>query len=749
MSPVHQTPDTGSSIRSLIEQFEKASTSSTAADARGKAGPRLSPSGQAAVSEKPTSLRLSENSTAPRGSGALPLQSPNVDALLHSFVGRGIDRFKAEGAAPTIAAALDDKKHVMLLTGFSVAPDLPETDGMGTALLGKALKEAGKLVTFVTDGTNRPILQSAMKEIDPEMAAYARFVAFDPPHGAPAEAAADRLLDRLQPDAVVAVELPGRSQDTKHDGTHVYRNMRGVDISPFNGPVDQVLVEANKRPGIFTAGVGDGGNEAGVIGPNIPQALDGSNMANTVPADVTLTAWNSNLGAAAIGAAVLQRNGKLDKMPPPDAYVRAIEATMAAGAVDGVTRGRVPNEKMGDNHSGVDGFHLETHAGDLRKLTAAIARDIPAGVVQAEKDNPYIVVGTDSSDGGLIGGKNLLGFLQHRYHAPAVVVSMLDHANAPYGDHTRENLVVHAGRMEQSALLVGDLTATVCNTQATTLPESLHIPPNAPGDAGAARREQRTVNLVDVTARAIVDSGGPHPVLLSTQGTKDSGAYPAKIKAYSEGRVDPGMVACPEWAPLVNERKHESDRPEDKAYVEQSVRKIVGSLKEMHDAGELTSLYLCCTHYPALLPHIQRELKAQGMADVQVIDPIESLAEAVMHRLDDIGGEIDRTKRTVSNDPIVLTTAHDPKKVQVAAQHILRNRNPGADPPKVSVLSLPSFGHDIDLSLLQPTLFPQSKSAVRIEEITDDEPDDHAPLPLAGLAQPSTAASSATTQRLQ
>ncbi|SFQ03820.1 glutamate cyclase domain-containing protein [Variovorax sp. 770b2] len=734
----------GPNVAAAVSKFEKANAPNLAGDPRAAVPQRSRAAGRPEVPEKPAALRVSAGgSRAPRSTGALSLKSPNVDALLHSFVGRGIDKFKAEGATATIAAELDHKKHVMLLTGFSVAPQMPETDGMATAVLGKALDEAGKLVTFVTDKNNRPILLAAMQEIDAEMASYTQVVEFDPAHGAEAEVEANQLLNELKPDAVIAVELPGRSKDVKADGTHVYRNMRGLDISPFNGPVDQVLVEANKRQGVFTAGVGDGGNEAGVTGKGIPQALDGSNMANTVKSDVMLTAWNSNLGAAAIGAAVLQRHGKLDKMPTPDSYVRAMGATMKAGAVDGVTRGRIPNEKIGENNSGVDGFHLETHAGDLRKLMAAIARDVPAGVVHVEKGNPFVISVTDSSDGGMIGAKNLAGFLRYRYNVPAVLVPVLDHANAPYGDHTRANLVVYSGRMQQTALLIADLVVTMCNTQATTLPESLHIPPNAPGDAGAAHREQYIVDLVDATARTVAKSGDKHPVLLCTQFTKDSGAYPKKISEYSGGKVEPGLMACPEWAPLVNGGLHESEKPEDKAYVEKSVRNIVGELKKMRDIGELTSVWLCCTHYPKLTPHIKKELKAQGMGDVQVLDQIESYAKAVKEKLDEIDAEIDRTKRTVTNDQIVVTTATDLNKVKVAAEGILRNRNPDAEKLNVNVLGLKSFGADINVSLLTSILFPQDEGAAGVGSRAEDN------APMAGIRPQTTASSPETAQRLQ
>jgi glutamate racemase len=648
---------------------------------------------------------------------------PNIDNLLHSFVGRNVDKFQAPGGVAEAAKALADKKNIMILTGFSVAADLPETDGVASGVLGDALhKASGAIVTFVTDRANKPVLMAAMKKIDPEMAQYARFIEFNPAHGTEAEIEAQKLLAKHNPDALIAVELPGRSADLKPDGTHIYRNMRGHDISEFNGPVDEILAQANKK-GILTIGVGDGGNEAGVTGKNIPKALDGTNMANTVKSDVMVTAYNSNLGAMAIGGAVLQLFGKLDKMPSSDAYVASIQAAMDAGAVDGVTRNGLKegvtvksplNAKVGDSFAGVDGFHMEVHAADMKKLTAAIQRDIPEGVAHVEKKNPFIVTGTDSSNGVFIGGKDLAGYLKYRYDEPVAMQYVADHGNAPYGDKTREELMTLCGEMQQTSLGIGsDLSATLCNTQSTTQPHSLHLAPNSPYDAGAAMREKRTINLVDVTARAVAEIGGKHPVLLSTQATKDSGEYQRKIDRYSDGEVRPGMIACPEWAPMVNDRLHESDNPQHQSMVENEIRPIVAQLKKKYDEGELSSVVLCCTHYPSLIPQISKEMNRVGLGHVPIINQIEALAEEVISRLKEIGPTIDRSKRTVADNPIVITTAKtaaDLKKVEAAARSILKNRNPGSPDAEVAMLGLKKFGAEIDMQLIKEHLFPQTES---------------------------------------
>src|SRR5215470_1206400 len=76
-----------------------------------------------------------------------------VDSLLGLDPGRrGIARFFVAQAAARAARALRRARRVLLTTGFSVGPGLPETDGPpGTASLGRALRALGAEVTYITD----------------------------------------------------------------------------------------------------------------------------------------------------------------------------------------------------------------------------------------------------------------------------------------------------------------------------------------------------------------------------------------------------------------------------------------------------------------------------------------------------------------------------------------------------------------------------------------------------------------------
>src|SRR5215831_17491697 len=87
-----------------------------------------------------------------------------VDSLLGLDPGgRGIARFFVPGGATRAARALRRAKRVLLTTGFSLGPGLPETDGPpGTASLGRALRALGAEVTYITDAAALPPLQAAL-----------------------------------------------------------------------------------------------------------------------------------------------------------------------------------------------------------------------------------------------------------------------------------------------------------------------------------------------------------------------------------------------------------------------------------------------------------------------------------------------------------------------------------------------------------------------------------------------------------
>jgi hypothetical protein len=264
---------------------------------------------------------------------------------------------------------------VLIATGFTVAADTPETDGPpGAASLGRALRALGARVRYVTDAHNVPIVEAALEAHGEPASVFAY---------PPGDGHAAAVLAREQPTHLVAIERAGRTS------RGVCCNMRGVPIDEWNVRIDELFIYGRREVGYdrrwdkrprsglrhdarstvrstvpVSIGVGDGGNEIGM--GNVRQRLIRQRsplapVASVVSVDHLVVAGTSNWGAYGIVAALARLTGK-DLLHDPAVEARVIDACVAAGASDGVTRARV---------STVDGLHTDVHAAVVELLRAA------------------------------------------------------------------------------------------------------------------------------------------------------------------------------------------------------------------------------------------------------------------------------------------------------------------------------------------------------------------------------------------
>jgi D-glutamate cyclase-like protein len=299
---------------------------------------------------------------------AAPRRLDPIDHLLALDPGgRGIAGFFQPGGALAAARALARARSVLIVTGFIVAEGMPETDGPpGAAVLGRALRRLGAGVRYTTDAATLPTLAAALKALGEPVEAFA--------YPDTADAAAE-VLARERPTHLVSIERPGRG----HGGD--YLNARGVSVRPWNRPLDDMFLLARRitgragktgvsvprpshhRPPSFragraplaTIGIGDGGNEIGMGNVRGALAREGALMAriaSVVRVDHLVVAGVSNWGAYGIVAQLGRLTGG-SLLHSPDDERRLIDACVAAGAVDGITRRA---ERT------VDGLDADTHA---------------------------------------------------------------------------------------------------------------------------------------------------------------------------------------------------------------------------------------------------------------------------------------------------------------------------------------------------------------------------------------------------
>jgi D-glutamate cyclase len=289
----------------------------------------------------------------------------DIERLIQDDVGRRVTALfeAARGGlrAAASALAMAPAARVGLITGFYVpqgSPPAAETDGpVGAALLAKGLEAAGITCRLATDEPCRGACAAAL--------AGAGLSAV--PVDAAGVPAIVETWRQAQITHAISIERCGRSAD----GTP--RNMRGLDISSYTAPLDE----------LFTAGpwetiaIGDGGNEIGMGAlPRelIAQHVDhGETIACVTPARHLIVAGVSNWGAyGLLGALAALRSDWRERLLAclDEKLDRSVlEATVNNGpAVDGVSRLRnmtVDNLDMNIHHRKLQGIRALVQAGHV------------------------------------------------------------------------------------------------------------------------------------------------------------------------------------------------------------------------------------------------------------------------------------------------------------------------------------------------------------------------------------------------
>ncbi|MDP2331381.1 MAG: DUF4392 domain-containing protein [Reyranella sp.] len=275
-----------------------------------------------------------------------------IEGLVCRDVGRRTGELIAASRGDFLAASqsLAEATSVGLVTGFFVPRGdvaAPETDGpVGAALLAAGLASCGVPARIAVDTPCAGAVRVAV-------AAAGGGVAVDEV-GVGDGVGLERLLDiwrRAGVSHAIAIERCGRSGDGRP------RNMRGVDVSPWTVPLDDLFLGGSWAK----LAVGDGGNEigmgklpAGLIARTVP---NGGEIACVTSCDHLVVAGVSNWGAYGLLAALaVLRSDWQPRIAKFLTAERDLAVTRAivdeAGAVDGVTARR---------EATVDGFGPEIH----------------------------------------------------------------------------------------------------------------------------------------------------------------------------------------------------------------------------------------------------------------------------------------------------------------------------------------------------------------------------------------------------
>jgi D-glutamate cyclase len=238
---------------------------------------------------------------------------------------------------------------VLIITGFIVPPWFrAEHDGpAGAVTLSRALNlglDATPVIAAEKQLIDRlpPLAQACGFDVEGyEIAkAYPRRIALEelPLDENAARDWARRVLDKTTPSIIITIEKASPNEKG------VYHSGVGYDVTPIEGKVQYVMEEARNR-GIFTIGIGDGGNEVGMgcikeaVKTVLPTGSNcgcpcGAGTHSDISTDLLLVAMVSNWGAYAIEALLAIALGKTEVMHDRALEDRVFNASITAGLID-------------------------------------------------------------------------------------------------------------------------------------------------------------------------------------------------------------------------------------------------------------------------------------------------------------------------------------------------------------------------------------------------------------------------------
>jgi hypothetical protein len=263
-------------------------------------------------------------------------------------------------AAAGLRACVGAGDFVLLVTGAGGPPHLPagETDGpVGAAALGRALGIGlGARPVFVCEAHHLPPLRASCEAValplmdDAWVAARRGMCAAwrTLPGGSARDAQAyQEMLDTFRPAAVIFIEKLGPNE------CGVWHTVNGVHVAPSQVGAAHLLAERAHERGIYTVGIGDGGNEIGfgIIAAAVRDIHPygracrcgcGGGIGTVIPADALVVAAISNWGAYGVAAAlaIVQRDPSV--LHDAELEGRILDRCVAAGGFDGNYTAQVP-----------------------------------------------------------------------------------------------------------------------------------------------------------------------------------------------------------------------------------------------------------------------------------------------------------------------------------------------------------------------------------------------------------------------
>jgi glutamate racemase len=188
-----------------------------------------------------------------------------------------------------------------------------------------------------------------------------------------------------------------------------------------------------------------------------------------------------------------------------------------------------------------------------------------------------------------------------------------DNARAPYGTRSFDVVYEFTRQAVTRLFEMGcHLVILGCNTASAKALRTIQQ-----NDLPRLDPERRVLGIIRPTAEIIGSlTRSRHVGIFATEGTIKSESYNLEIhKFFPDIKVS--GVACPFWVPLVE--YNEADSPGADYFVKKRIDQM------MHMDADIDTVILGCTHYPLLLPKIQKYMPQ----DIRIVAQGEYVAHSL------------------------------------------------------------------------------------------------------------------------
>lgn len=230
-----------------------------------------------------------------------------------------------------------------------------------------------------------------------------------------------------------------------------------------------------------------------------------------------------------------------------------------------------------------------------------------------------------------------------------------DNARAPYGTRSFDVVYQFTRQAVVKLFEMGcHLVILGCNTASAKALRSIQQ-----NDLPLLDAERRVLGVIRPTAEVIGSlTHSRHVGLLATEGTVRSRSYKLEIQKFFPDIHVTG-VACPFWVPLVE--YNEADSPGADYFV----RKRMDEL--MQQDAEIDTVILGCTHYPLLMPKIEKYKKP----GVRIVAQGEYVAKSLHNYLQ---RHHDMDAKCTKNGTCQYFTTENPNRFKESAQVFLHEK---------------------------------------------------------------------------